>query len=50
MGGIKWNVISEKAALEMFWGNIIGKWFDKQEKMVWFCDAIGKRSDEALMD
>lgn len=45
MSDIKWDVTSEKAALEMFWGNILGKWFDKQQNMVWFCDSVGKRSD-----
>lgn len=45
MGDIKWDVTSGKAALEMFLGNILGKWFDKQQNMVWFCDAVGKRSD-----
>lgn len=45
MGNIKRDVTSEKAALAMFWGNILAKWFDKKENMVWFCDAVGKRSD-----
>lgn len=45
VGDIKQDVTSEKAALEMFWGNILGKWFDKQQNMVWFCDSVGKRSD-----